>query len=315
MAGCRARHGAVVSSGIEVRGPERRARARAIAASIADTPRLPRRLVVDDDTVLRPSPRRRASAPRPRATTTAAPNSRRGLALLVLGGQLAVLVALFVLPPFRISRVEVSGTSMLRADVVRAAAGVRSGQSIFTVDGEAVRARLEHLPWVRAASVDTALPATVRITVREWTPILRVRSARGDTLVAPSGARIDAAMIVPGKVPNDVPVLVDLRPTSTPLSATLGRTLAAVASAFPSVVGCSVARFEWQADGRLAIVAAPGWRAILGYVDLPRDVDTIPEQIAALAALRARVDLLHPTFGYVDLSDPTAPAIGGTPGR
>jgi len=41
----------------------------------------------------------------------------------------------------------------------------------------------------------------------------------------------------------------------------------------------------------------------------------IPGQLAVLAALNGRLDLAHPAFGYVDLENPTAPAIGGHPGE
>lgn len=303
-----------MTTGIDSRGAERAARARALAASIVDAPRVPRQLVVADRTGLRPSSRRRRSAPPTPLPLVQTPSRRRLIALGVFVVQLLALGALFVLPPFRLATVEVSGATLLRRDLVLRTAGIAPGQSIFSIDGEAARTRLERLPWVRRATVETALPATVHITIVEWAPVLRLHGSGGERLVAPSGATLDVASVTPRAVPP-VPLLVDLRPTPTAVDPLLARTLGAVAQGFPQVVGCPVARFEWQSDGRLVVVATPGWRAVLGYVDLPAEIGAIPRQIAALGALRARLDLLHPSFGYVDLSDPQAPAVGGTPGH
>jgi hypothetical protein len=44
-------------------------------------------------------------------------------------------------------------------------------------------------------------------------------------------------------------------------------------------------------------------------------VAAVPGQLEVLAALKGRVDFSHPTFGYVDLENPSNPALGGTPGE
>jgi hypothetical protein len=92
------------------------------------------------------------------------------------------------------------------------------------------------------------------------------------------------------------------------------RLLPAIAGGFPAAVGCGVADFRWQADVRLVVESACRWSAIIGRLDTPVEVADVPGQIAALASLKGRLNLVQPNFGYVDLEDPSAPAVGGSPG-
>jgi cell division septal protein FtsQ len=300
---------------------QRTARARAVAASITDAPRVPRRFHVPERTVLRPTKRKRVSQPLPRVQVGElfkATRSRRRTALVILLVQLVALGALLVAPTFHVSTIAISGARLMSRDAIVSAADIGSSQSIFTVDGQAVRHRLEHLPWVRSASVETELPGTVRISITEWTPVLRVHDARGDRLVAPGGESLDTAATAGLTLPA-LALLTDERPFTDgrqpALDPTLMRTLVAVEQAFPSTFGVKVARFDWQPDGRLAIVAATGWRAILGNVANDADVAAIPGQLNALAALKPKLNLLVPTFGYIDLANTSAPAVGGKPGQ
>src|SRR5207245_2574665 len=116
--------------------------------SIVDSPRLPRRFFVSPDIDLRPSPRRRLHAPRrigmPNLTPTSL-RSRRGIAAVVVCLQLGLLGALFVLPIFKAAHIVVSGNHLLSRGSVLQTAGINSSQSIFTVDGESVRTRLQKL--------------------------------------------------------------------------------------------------------------------------------------------------------------------------
>jgi len=297
---------------------QRRAQSRELAARIVDAPRVPRQFSLAPETALRGSTRRRLHGPPARVARQplAVRGSRgRGAIALVLA-ELALLVALLVLPTFHAAGIDIRGARLLSHQAVLDAAGISDTQSIFTIDGEVVRQRLERLPWVRRAVVETELPSTVRITVTEWEPVLEVR--RGDTsmLVAAGGATVDRRSVRADAVPQ-VPVLVDGRAVTgdpPPLDDSLIRLLPAIAAGFPEAVGCAVAEFRWQADGRLAIDSACRWSAILGRAAAPTEVAGIPTQIAALAALKGRLNFTKPDFGYVDLEDPSAPAVGGTPG-
>ncbi len=298
----------------------RRAQARELAARIVDAPRVPRQFSLAPQSALRGSHRRRLSAPAPRVArpATVTRSGRGGGAVALVLAELGLLVALLVLPTFHAAGIDVRGARLLSHQAVLDAAGIGDTQSIFTIDGDAVRQRLERLPWVRRASVDTELPATVRITITEWDPVLEVQRGDSNVLVAAGGATVDRRSVRDSALP-EVPVLIDERAAAAgdppPLDESLVRLLPAIAAGFPGAVGCAVADFRWQPDGRLTIESACRWTAILGRVADPAAVAAIPEQIAALAALKGRLNFGHPDFGYIDLEDPTTPAVGGTPGQ
>jgi len=301
----------------------RQARARAAAASIVDAPRVPRRFAPAEDAPLRASQRRRVrhhTAPDLALPISAI--SRRRLALAVLALQVVGLFAILVLPAFRASVIEVRGNRLLDRAAILAAARISDTQSLFTIDGEQVQQRLLQLPWVRSASVETDLPHTVRITVREWTPVLVLHRGAEELAIADDGSLLDLGHAqVPA--PPGVPVVVDNRPqlvaahaggAAGQLDPTLVRTLVITAQRFRPVFGVGVNHFEWQGDGLFAIVTTAGWRAILGHMLSDADVAAVPDQLAALVSLRGRLDYQHPNFGYVDLENPQTPTVGGKPG-
>jgi cell division septal protein FtsQ len=300
----------------------RQARARAAAASIIDAPRVPRRFGVDDDALLRGVQRRRVHRHvAPRLSLGGTSLGRRRLALSVLALQVVGLLAILVLPSFRASTVLVSGNHLLDRSAILAAARISPSQSLFTVDGEQVRQRIEKLPWVRTASVETELPHTVRITIREWTPVLVLHRGQQQLAIADDGSLLDLGRVRVAEPPG-VPLLVDQRPllvaahsgsAAASLDPVLVRTLVITAQRFPAVFGVAVNHFEWQADGLFAIVTTAGWRAILGHMLSDADIAAVPDQLGALVSLKGKLDFAKPTFGYVDLEDPNQPAIGGKP--
>jgi len=185
-----------------------------------------------------------------------------------------------------------------------------------------VRQRIEKLPWVRSASVETELPHTVRITIREWSPVLVLH--RGDRVlaIADDGSLLDMGRVhIP--TPAGVPLLVDSRPelaaahsgsvVEPSIDPLLVRTLVITAQRFPDVFGVAVNHFEWQPDGLFAIVTTAGWRAILGHMITDDDIGAVPDQLAALVSLKGKLNFVKPNFGYIDLENPQQPAVGGKP--
>lgn len=71
-------------------------------------------------------------------------------------------------------------------------------QIILTVDIEALRLRLERLPWVRAASVARELPGTLRVRLDEHRPVARWHDGARQVLVGDAGGVI----LVPGDQPR-----------------------------------------------------------------------------------------------------------------
>ena len=231
----------------------------------------------------------------------------------MLAVQLALLVLALMLPAFKVHAVSISGTRLVSQGSVRDTAAIPQ-QSIFTIDADAIRARVRALPWVQDVTVSTELPDTVRIAVTERTPAVRVRRASSDVFVADNGAMMTATQDSPA-VWTKTPVLLDDRAGSTqPVDPALLRILAITAQRFPVVFGCSVAAYQWGADDVFSIWTSTGWKLVLGHLDTADALNQVPAQLAALGAVRGQLDFAHPTFGYIDVENPAAPAAAGKPG-
>jgi hypothetical protein len=297
----------------------RRAHIRAIAAGIVDAPRMGRRFHVPAGVPLQPSSRKRrhgARLPRPEATPRQGRSHvrRRVIAGAFLLLQVGALAALLTAPAFKVHSIEVTGDHLLSRDAVLAEAHVPQS-SLFVVDGDAIRARVARLPWVRSVTVSTRLPSTVQIAVTEWQPDVLLRHSAATTFVAGNGATLP---LTPAAVAaaRDIPVVLDYRPgdLQAPLPG-LADLLASAAQRWPTVLGCKVTAFEISSAGVLSIWSSTGWKAVLGTLDSVAALNAIPGQLQALVALHGHgIDATHPTFGYVDVQNPLQPALGGKPG-
>ncbi len=120
---------------------------------------------------------------RPRRRTRLKPR-RRGLAartLLVLQISAVGLVAVvcvwsawqkvFASDRLRVGRLEVRGSHFLSEGEVRELIGPAVGESILTLDIDALKARLRASPWVADATVTRALPDTLRVEIHERIPL------------------------------------------------------------------------------------------------------------------------------------------------
>jgi len=239
---------------------------------------------------------------------------RRLVGAALLLGQVGILAALLAAPAFRVHRVEVTGDHLVSRDAVLAAARVPQA-SLFTVDGDAIRARIASLPWVRTATVTTQLPSTVEIAVTEWQPDLLLRHAFDTTFVAANGATLAFTQSTVTER-QGVPLLLDYRPgTQQPLMSGFADLLASAAQRWTSAYGCTLDAFVLSTSNVLSAWCSSGWQAIFGAVDSNEALAAIPGQLAVLAALKGRLDFADPTFGYVDLENTTTPTIGGHPGE
>jgi cell division septal protein FtsQ len=294
---------------------QRRAQARAEALSVLDAPRRVRHFEAHAGVALRPSPRPRAHA-RPRRQPPPRrhrPLLRRVIAVLIVLTQVALLVLALTLPVFQVKGAQVSGLHLLRTGDVLAAAGVPH-ESVFVLDTQAVQRRLTALPWVASATVHTGLPASVSIDITERPVALRVRRGAQDTFVAANGATMAVSAAAAPPAAGATALLDDRAGSAQPLDATLIADLATIAQRFPAVFGCQVAAYQWGVDDVLSLWTSTGWKAVLGHLDTQDALAGLPAQMAALAALRGTLDLVHPSFGYIDLENTSAPAVGGSPG-
>ena len=101
-----------------------------------------------------------------------------GVAGAVLFG--VALAARWVLgsPRFAVTEVEVTGQSRLTREEIEAAAGIRPGVNLFTLNTQDVVARLEALPLIRRAEVIRRLPNRVTLVVEERRPFTLVHAGK-----------------------------------------------------------------------------------------------------------------------------------------
>ena len=91
--------------------------------------------------------------------------------ILALAGTWTAWQRVFASERLRVSRIEVRGSHFLSEGEVRELASPALGENILVLDIEALAARLRASPWVADATVTRALPATLRVDIRERVPL------------------------------------------------------------------------------------------------------------------------------------------------
>ncbi|MBI2756522.1 MAG: FtsQ-type POTRA domain-containing protein [Chloroflexi bacterium] len=219
----------------------------------------------------------------------------RLLALTLLGVASYVVYDSASSDRFQVRAVHVTGTVLLSpSDVEQVAAVV--GANVFWIDRRAVIDRLQALPMVRKAEVNSVLPGSVDIRVLERTPAAFWESAGRTYLVDREGLVLraldeiepDRQAVACGGQPCDAPssqampriVEVDGQPLATggrvdprtfEASVRLGTLLPRA--------GIQPTGFEWSRDRGLEVRTEQGWRV---RFDSTRDAS---QQLATLAAV------------------------------
>lgn len=213
-----------------------------------------------------------------------------GVGAIALG---VTLVYLITDPAFTVRRVVVTGVVALPGTGLAESSGVL-GQSIFSIEPNAVAARVATLPSVRRAEVHTETPGTLVIAVQE----------RGGALVWETGGAsylLDGSGMVLGQVAAGiappVPVIHALPGNPTPvvgerMDDDIVRTALGLNERLPSEAG--LAQGNLLVDPLLGvIVQTPEWRAIVGTDD------RLGRKLAVLKAM-----LREPQWSDLDLRDP-----------
>ena len=116
--------------------------------------------------------------------------------LVLAGGLVLVLLASAVWathsPAFRLRDVSVSGQRHLSAAEVERLAGLSSATNVFWTSPAGLARRLERSPWIASARISRSLPSTLRISIRERTPVA-VLPGRQKEVVAADGVVLEPA--------------------------------------------------------------------------------------------------------------------------
>lgn len=86
-----------------------------------------------------------------------------------------------------VDHIRVRGTAEVSAATVEQAARIESGEPLLFLDTDAVEARIEAIPGIATATVDTELPTTVVITVTERRPLGWAQAAGGGPVAVLDG--------------------------------------------------------------------------------------------------------------------------------
>jgi cell division protein FtsQ len=92
-----------------------------------------------------------------------------------------------------LDRVTVTGRAETGRDTLLAAIGVKEGDPILAVDPEAIRARVEALPWVKTAVVGRSLAGTLALELAEFEPFALWQRHGKIMLIDRDGEAIDVA--------------------------------------------------------------------------------------------------------------------------
>lgn len=237
------------------------------------------------------------------------PSRLRLLALAGAAVELVVLVWLLAGPVFSLRSIEVTGAHHLSAAQVRAATGLAGHPSVLGLDADTIRRRLELLPWVRSAQVTPHLPGTLEIELQEWRAVAVYRAAGHFFLLNGEGAVLEQVPPPSGLLEIDGSDRSAPPPGRRVLDPQLTSALVNLAAAFPTATGQAVSRFQIDSCGDLTLFAQSGFTVVFGRVLTQEEYASLQPKLDALASLRGTVDYGSHDLDYVNVENPSAPAV------
>jgi cell division protein FtsQ len=240
-----------------------------------------------------------------RATVARRARSRRFhwfIAASSVVGVLLLAVGVIQSPLLDVDRITVVGAAHDPAADLARVSGIATGDAILRLDLDRAARRIERLPWIADARVTRTLPGTVQITVTERIAVASI--TRADATVA----LLDRTGFVIQDVPAAPAELPTVRTTSP---------VPPAGQPFPVAGGGASVAADWDLVGRGALREVGLDRADLRITLTDGTIVRFgrAEQVASkFAALTAVLDHLEGApVEYVDLSVPSAPAVGPIP--
>ncbi|HEX6349429.1 MAG TPA: FtsQ-type POTRA domain-containing protein [Candidatus Dormibacteraeota bacterium] len=235
----------------------------------------------------------------------------RGLAAMLAAVELLVALFLAAGPLFQVREVDVQGSQRLGAAQVRTLAGLDRPGSVFAVDAATIRRKLTATAWVREATVTTELPDRVVVSVQEWQPVAAYRAgAQGKPyFLSDRGVVLGPAANTSAVVDVQGPAGPDPKVGQQPLEVTLLTALVNIQRQLPALVGQSVGSFQLDGCGNLTMVTGKAWKVLFGRVITPEEIAALKDKLAALKSIAADVNFNSPDLDYVNLMNPSEPAV------
>ncbi len=213
-----------------------------------------------------------------------------GSVLVVLAVAVAALWTVYFSSSFAATTVSVTGTTVLSASDVTAAAQVPLGTPLARIDTKAIAARVQKLKAVSAVTVTRVLPHGVRIAVKERTAVYALSESSGFDLVDASGIAYTSVLGVPKGL-----VVASLSGDDQRLR----RDVATVVAALPQALHDRAVLVTAETPDSIVIELSGGAEVVWGSADSSNQKAQV---IAALLSVRASV---------YDVSSPSHPTTKG----
>ena len=236
----------------------------------------------------------------------------RGLSAGAAIVEAALLAWLWFGPALAVRSVEVTGAHHLSAGQVAAAAGVSSHGSVISIDGQSAQGHLLDQVWVRTATVQPLLPGTVVIQVSEWEPVAAYHAGPSTKLFLLSSQAVILGPTPAGGGLVDIqgPAGSEPRVGERALDPQLLTALVNMERAFPTLLGQDVAGFIFDSCGNLTLIAKRGWKVYFGRVLTPEEFASLRDKLTALKAISGQVNYSSSDLLYVNVMNPSEPAVG-----
>ena len=215
-------------------------------------------------------------------------------ALLVAGLLCYALFYCFTDEQFYVFGAAVSGNNRLSAQQIFQRAGIE-GQSIFFLDREEVRKRVEGLPNIKASSINIQLPATVEIDVVEREPSFTWQVGQKVYWVDEEGMVMDPS----GPAPKSITVLDVDGQVGGPGALVAPEIVQAVREMRRLLPQERI--FQWSGAQGISFLHEKGFPVYLGQAE------DLPEKIATLRALSDDFASKGISPKFVDLRFPGRP--------
>jgi POTRA domain-containing FtsQ-type protein len=242
------------------------------------------------------------------------PWTRRVIATLVAGLEVALLGWLWFGPALAVRTVDVVGARHLSAAQVAQAAGLHGSASILSIDAVSAQQHLLDQVWVRTATVQPQFPGTVAVQVSEWQPVAAYHAGSSAKLFLLSSQAIvlGPTSTSAGLVVVQGPAGADPHVGDRALDAQLLTALVNMQRAMPTLIGQDVASFIFDSCGDLTMVAKRGWKVYFGRVLTPEEFTALHDKLSALKAIsgNGNVDYSSSDLDYVNVMNPSEPAVG-----
>ena len=190
---------------------------------------------------------------------------RRTMAVIAILSFLAVLVGIYLSPLLRVQHVEVQGTVNLQAADIEELVG-SDGASMFSVDIDTARQRIEEKVLVKSVNIDRDWPNTLKVTIAERVPWAAWKIGEA-TYVIDAEGRVLPALPAPAG-----PVIHHLDATSSPaegdhVDANAVRLAALLLEHVPPRLKLGITAMEWSTGDGMTITTDAGYRVVVGDKD------------------------------------------------